>query len=124
MWMSMGNRPKWFEHALGKNERYYVEVKPIDPGSKTRISYAEVKFVAVNRDNSKQVNGTLHPMWGGSGLHYALNSPLAGDGTYETTITVGVPAFGRDAITSDIVLQRLPHVVDAMFTTHLLRSSR
>ena len=27
----------------------------------------------------------------GSCLHYAVNSPLAGDGTYEATISVGVP---------------------------------
>ena len=58
-----------------------------------------MKFSAVNRDNKKQVSGTLHPMWGGSGL---LNSPLAGDGTYETTITVGVPGFGRASADKDL----------------------
>ena len=67
----------------------------MDPKSKTRIAYADVKFSTINRDNQKKLSGTLHPMWGGSGLHYAVNSPLAGDGTYETTITVGVPGFGR-----------------------------
>ncbi|MDP1535956.1 MAG: iron transporter [Burkholderiales bacterium] len=97
MWMQMGNPSKWVEHPVAKGEIFHVEVKPVDPKSKTRISYAEVKFSAVNRDNKKQVSGTLHPMWGGSGLHYAVNSPLAGDGTYETTITVGVPGFGRAA---------------------------
>ena len=95
MWMQMGKPLKWVEHPVGKGEIFHVEVKPVDPKSKTRIAYAEVKFSAVNRDNKKQVSGTLHPMWGGSGLHYAANSPLAGDGTYETTITVGVPGFGR-----------------------------
>ena len=95
MWMAMGNPPKWMEHPVGKGELFHVEVKPVDPKSKTRISYADVKFSAVNRDNKKKMSGTLHPMWGGSGLHYAVNSPLAGDGAYEATITVGVPAFSR-----------------------------
>lgn len=102
MWMQMGNSAKWTEHPVGKGELFHVEVKPVDPGSKTRISYADVKFSAVNRDNKKKVSGTLHPMWGGSGLHYAYNSPLAGDGAYEATITVGVPAFGRDAKNKDL----------------------
>jgi hypothetical protein len=102
MRMPMGNPPKWTEHPVGKGEIYHVEVKPVDPKSGTRISYAEVKFSAVNRDNKKKVAGTLHPMWGGSGLHYAANSPLAGDGTYETTITVGVPTFGRASADKDM----------------------
>ena len=93
MWMQMGK--KWTEHPVGKGEIYHVEVKPVDPKSQTRIPYAEVTFSAVNGDNKKKVSGTLHPMWGGSGLHYAANSSLAGDGTYKTTITVRAPAFGR-----------------------------
>jgi len=97
MWLRMGTPPKWTEHPVGKGEIFHVEVKPVDPGSNTRISYAEVRFSAVNRDNKKKVSGTLHPMWGGSGLHYAVNSPLAGDGTYEAMVTVGAPGFGRDA---------------------------
>ena len=100
MWMQMGS--KWTEHRAGKGEIYHVEVKPVDPKSNTRIPYAEVKFSAVNRSNQKKVSGTLHPMWGGSGLHYAANSPLAGDGAYETTITVGVPAFGRASADKDM----------------------
>lgn len=95
MWMPMGNPAKWIEHPVVQGEIFHVEVKPVDPRSKTRIAYADVNFSAVNRDNKQQVSGTLHPMWGGSGLHYAVNSPLVGDGTYEATITVGVPAFGR-----------------------------
>ena len=102
MRMQMGNPPKWTEHPVGKGELFHVEVKPVDPKSKTRISYADVKFTAVNRDNKKTVSGTLHPMWGGSGLHYAANSPLAGDGTYETTITVGAPGFGRATADKDL----------------------
>jgi hypothetical protein len=100
MWMEMGGR--WTEHRVSKGEIYHVEVKPVDPKSNTRIPYAEVKFSAVNRSNQKKVSGTLHPMWGGSGLHYAANSALAGDGTYETTITVGVPAFGRASADKDM----------------------
>ena len=87
---------KWAEHAIEKGELYHVEVKPIDPRSKTRIPYAEIKFKAVNKDTGKSVEDRLHPMWGGSGLHYAFNSGLAGDGTYEATVTVGVPTFARD----------------------------
>lgn len=93
MWMKMGDN--WAEHSVGKGEIFHVEVKPEDPKSKTRISYADVTFNAVNRDNGKKVSGTLHAMWGGSGLHYAINSPLAGDGRYEAEITVGVPTFAR-----------------------------
>ena len=102
MWMRMGNPPKWVEHPVGKGEIFHVEVKPVDPKSKTRIPYADVKFSAVNRDNRKKVSGTLHPMWGGSGLHYAVNSPFAGDGTYEATITVGVPGVGRASADKDL----------------------
>jgi hypothetical protein len=102
MWMQMGTPPKWVEHPVEKGEIFHVEVKPVDPASKTRIPYAEVKFSAVNRDNKKKVSGTLYPMWGGSGLHYAVNSPLAGDGTYEAAVTVGVPGFGRDAKNKDL----------------------
>ncbi len=53
---------EWAEHPVGKGEFFHVEVKPVDPNSKTRISYAEVKFSAINRDNKKKVSGTLHPM--------------------------------------------------------------
>ncbi len=102
MWMRMGIRSKWVEHPVGKGEIFHVEVKPVDPKSKTRIPYADVKFSALNRDNKKKVSGKLHPMWGGSGLHYAVNSPLAGDGTYEATISVGVPEVGRASADKDL----------------------
>lgn len=102
MWMQMGNPPKWMEQPAAKGELFHVEVKPVDPGSGTRIPYAEVKFSAVNRDNKKTVSGTLHPSWGDSGLHYAYNSALAGDGNYDVTVTVGVPTFGRTAKNKDL----------------------
>ncbi len=95
MWMLMGSPAKWMEHRKLPDELYHVEVKSIDPKSKTRISYADVTFEAINKDTGKKVKGSLHAMWGGSGLHYAFNSGLAGDGTYEATITVGVPTFAR-----------------------------
>ncbi len=95
MWMLMGSPAKWMEHRQLPDELYHVEVKPIDPKSKTRIPYADVTFEAVNKDTGKKVKGSLHPMWGGSGLHYAFNSGLAGDGTYEATVTVGIPTFAR-----------------------------
>ena len=93
--------------------------KPVDPKSKTRIAYAEVKFSAVNRDNKKQVSGTLHPMWGGSGLHYAANSPLAGDGTYETTITVGVPGFGRATADKNLWTTPVSRRQEITFTSYI-----
>jgi hypothetical protein len=95
MWMQMGKTSMWTEEKPGKGERFHVEVKPVDPVSKTRIPYAAVTFSAINRDNKKKVSGSLHPSWGSSGLHYALNTPLAGDGVYDATVTVGVPAFAR-----------------------------
>lgn len=102
MWMPMGHPPKWTEQPIAKGEIFHVEVKPVDPFSKTRIAYADVKFSAVNRDNKKKLSVTLHPSWGDSGLHYGYNSPLAGDGTYEATVTVGVPTFGRTEKNKDM----------------------
>ena len=98
MWMLKGEPAKWMEMGVAPRQLYHVEVKPIDPKSKTRIPYADVTFMAINKDTGEKVEGMLHPMWGGSGLHYALNSRLAGDGTYEATVTVGVPTFARGLI--------------------------
>ncbi len=95
MWMQMGKTSMWMEKKPGKGELFHVEVKPVDPVSKTRIPYAEVAFSAINKDNKKKVSGSLHPSWGSSGLHYALNTPLAGDGRYDATVTVGPPTFAR-----------------------------
>ena len=71
MWMLMGEPAKWMEMGVAPGQLYHVEVKPIDPISKTRIPYAKVMFTATNRDTGETVKGMLHPMWGGSGLHYA-----------------------------------------------------
>jgi uncharacterized protein involved in high-affinity Fe2+ transport len=95
MWVMATTPAQWSEHAVDEGQLYHVEVKPIDPKSKTRIPYAAVKFKAVNKENGRQINGDLHPMWGDSGLHYAINSGLAGDGTYEMAVTVEVPTFAR-----------------------------
>lgn len=100
MWMKMND--KWVEHPVGKDDFYHVEIKPEDPKSKSRLAYAEVGFSAVNRDNGRKVSETLHPMWSSGGLHYAANSPLAGDGTYEATVTVGVPGFARAPSDKDL----------------------
>lgn len=102
MWMQMGKPPMWMAQKPAKGERFHVEVKPVDPVSKTRIPYADVTFSAINKDNQKKVSASLHPSWGGSGLHYALNTPLAGDGRYEATVTVGVPTFGRTEKNKDV----------------------
>ena len=95
MWMMMGEPAMWMEMGVAPGQLYHVEVKPIDPKSNTRIPYAKVMFMAVNTDTGETVEGMLHPMWGGSGLHYAFNSALAGDGTYRAKVTVGVPTFAR-----------------------------
>lgn len=103
MWMKMGKR--WTSHAPATGEVFHVEVKPVDSRSKTRIAYADVAFEAVNRDSKRTVNLTLHPMWGGSGLHYAANSALAGDGVYRATVTVKVPTFSRDIKDKELWMQ-------------------
>ena len=95
IWELIAMPSMWSEHTLKDGDLYHVEVKPIDPKSNTRIPYAEVRFKAVNRDTGQQEEGVLHPMWGGSGLHYAMNSGLSGDGTYDVTVTVDAPTFAR-----------------------------
>jgi hypothetical protein len=86
----------WLEFPEALDKLYHVDVTPFDPKSKTRIPCANVTFEAINKDTGKTVKGSLHPMWGGTGLHYAFNSGLAGDGTYEATVSVRVPTFARD----------------------------
>lgn len=102
MLMPMGSPSKLVEHAPAAGEVYHLEVKPADPRSKTRIAYAVVTFEAVNRDNGKTMKGALHPMWGSSGLHYAANSTLAGDGAYDVVITVQPPSFSRSVKDKDL----------------------
>ena len=96
MWMQMGNPPVWGEHGPGKDEKYHVELKLTDPKSKTRISYANITFAAVNKDTSQNMSLVLPPMWGSSGLHYSANSALLGDGAYLVTVSVDVPTFQRE----------------------------
>jgi hypothetical protein len=55
-------------------------------------------------------------MWGGSGLHYAANGALPGDGTYTATVVVSAPTFARDA-TKDRELWMRP--VEAQFRFRL-----
>jgi hypothetical protein len=95
MFMPMGTPAKLMEHAPGPGEVYHLEVKPIDPRSKTRIANAQTTFEVTNRDSGKALKGEFHAMWGSSGLHYASNSALAGDGTYDMVITVQPPTFAR-----------------------------
>jgi hypothetical protein len=85
----------WMEMKPEGGEIYHFEVKPEDPGSKTRLSYVTVKFRAVNSNTGKAVEKDLHPMWGGSGLHYATNGTLPGDGKYVATVIVDPPTFAR-----------------------------
>lgn len=100
--MYMPMHGSWMEMKPEKGEIYHFEVKPEDPGSKTRLSYAVVKFRAVNTSNGKVVEKELHPMWGGSGLHYAGNGALPGDGAYTATVTVEPPTFARGPKNKDM----------------------
>ena len=86
----------WVEHPKSLGKLYHVDVTPFHPKSKVRIPSADVTFEAINKDTGQTVIGSLHPMLGNTGLHYAFNSGLAGDGTYEVTVTVRVPTFARD----------------------------
>lgn len=105
MFMNMPEMDMWMVMTVAPGELYHVEVKTIDPKSNTRVPYAEVSFKAVNQDSGTITEGTLHPMWGGSGLHYAFNSGLSGDGTYEITVTVEPPAFARSMDDKDKWMQ-------------------
>ncbi len=104
MIMLMGTPARLMEHAPATGEVYHVEVKPIDPRSKTRIPYAHVVFEATNKDTGKSMKGELHAMWGGSGLHYAMNSALLGDGAYAATITIYAPTFSRSPKDKDLFM--------------------
>ena len=95
MWVVTGSPAKPSEQAVEEGGLYHVKVTPIDPRSKSRIPYASVKFEAANKDNGRVVDSELRPMWGSSGLHYAFNTQLEEDGTYETKVIVGVPTFAR-----------------------------
>jgi len=91
-----GSPPKVTEHDVGEGELYHIKVTPIDPRSKKRIPYTSVTFQAFNKDNGREVKAELQPMWNRSGLHYAFNSGLGGDGVYESKVIVGVPTFARN----------------------------
>lgn len=99
MWMYMSGM--WMEMAPAADETIHVEVKPIDEGSGTRISYAAVTFTATNTTTGVTMTEDLHSMWGGSGLHYAINHGLLGAGDYTASVTVNVPEFARSTSDSD-----------------------
>ena len=112
--MYMPMHGSWMEMKPEKGEIYHFEVKPEDPGSKTRLSYAVVKFRSVNTSNGKVVEKDLHPMWGGSGLHYAANGALPGDGAYTATVIVEPPTFARGPKNKD--MWKKPAQADFEFT--------
>ncbi len=112
--MVMPMHGMWMEMKPEAGEIHHFEVKPEDPGSKTRLSYAAVKFRAVNTSNGKAVEKELHAMWGGSGLHYAANGALPGDGVYVATVTVEPPTFARGPKNKD--LWRKPTQAEFRFT--------
>jgi hypothetical protein len=91
-----GSPAELTEQGVGEGELYHVKVTPIDPRSNARIPYTSVTFQAFNKDNGREVEAELQPMWSRRGLHYAFNSGLAGDGVYESKVIVGVPTFARD----------------------------
>ncbi len=91
IWMWMG--------TMGKP--YHMEVKLEDPYSETRISNSEVRLTITKVTTGAELSSDiLHPMWGGSGLHYAINgyamngSPLE-DGEYLAKVTANPPQFMR-----------------------------
>ncbi len=91
--------------AIGAEALYHVKVTPIDPRSNARIPYTSVTFQAVNKDNGRDIEAELQPMWNRSGLHYAFNTGLSGDGVYQSKVIVGVPTFDRDPNYQDRWLQ-------------------
>ncbi len=107
MWMGTMGKP------------YHLEVKLEDPYSETRISNSHVSLTMTNVTTGVEVgSNSLHPMWGGSGLHYALNgyamdgSPLE-DGEYLATVTADPPQFMRGE--SNKHLWRNPITADFRF---------
>ena len=100
-----GSPAELTEQGVGEGELYHVKVMPIDPRSNARIPYTTVTFQAFNKDNGREVEAEAQPMWNRSGLHYAFNSGLAGDGVHESKVIVGVPAFARDPIYQDRWMQ-------------------
>src|SRR3990170_4822094 len=112
--MFMVMQGMWMEMKPGAGEMHHFEVKPEDPVSKTRLSYAVVKFRAVNQNSGKIVEKELHPMWGGSGLHYGANGVLPGDGPYVASVTVEPPTFARGPKNKD--MWRKPSQAEFKFT--------
>ncbi len=109
-----GSPAELTDQGVGEGDLYHVKVTPIDPRSNARISYTSVIFQAFNKDNGREVKAEAQPMWNRSGLHYAFNSELAGDGVYESKVIVGVPTFSRDPKDRDRWLQ--PVVAKFHFT--------
>lgn len=112
MWMFMGGM--WMEMAPAADETMHVEVKPLDEASGTRISHAAVTFSARNTTTQESMTEELHPMWGGSGLHYAINHGLLGPGDYTASVEVEVPEFARSM--SDSNKWMTPIQADFTFT--------
>ena len=91
-----GSPAELTEQGVGEGDLYHVKVTTIDSRSNARIPYTSVTFQAFNKDNGREVAAEAQPMWNRSGLHYAFNSGLAGDGVYESKVIIGVPTFARD----------------------------
>ncbi|MCH8851716.1 MAG: hypothetical protein IID41_03580, partial [Planctomycetes bacterium] len=68
MLMLMGGA--WMEMTPAAGADIHVEVKVSDPGSKTRIPHSAIEFHAENVTTGQTMVEELHPMCGGSGLHY------------------------------------------------------
>ena len=99
MWMYMNGM--WMEMSPALDETIHVEVKPVDEASGTRISDVAVVFAATNTTTGVTMNEDLHAMWGGSGLHFAINHGLLGAGDYTASVTVEVPEFARSLSDKD-----------------------
>ena len=99
MWVYMNGM--WMDMSPAPDEPIHVEVKPVDEASGTRITDVAVVFAATNTTTGETMNEDLHPMWGGSGLHFAINHGLLGAGDYTASVTVKVPEFARSISDKD-----------------------
>lgn len=99
--MHMLMNGKWMDMNPAKDEPYHLEIKLEDPYSKTRISNSDIKLT-ITKSTGETADYDLHPMWGSSGLHYADNGKLMGDGDYVVTVLANAPTFVRGSANKDL----------------------
>lgn len=105
MYMNMND--KWMTMNPAEDDLYHLEVKLEDPYSNTRIPNSSVKLFVTKESTEETISYDLHPMWGGSGLHYADNGKLMGDGNYNLTVLANAPTFVRGDSNKDLWLEAI-----------------